>query len=108
MLPLHQQVTLETSGLMYDPFNSTSVFGSLPSIQTQETIANPLPKTADVSAIPQLSDDPYVTNKFITGSRTEPDWKNNRDRRTQVQGDNMTYLLLFGAVLAVALLVKIQ
>lgn len=108
MLPNHQQVTLETSGHMYDPFNSTSVFGNLPSIQTPEIVANPLPKTADVSALPQMSTDPYVTNQFIQGSRTQPDWKNNRDRKTVVSTDNTVYLLAFAAVLAVALLVKVQ
>lgn len=107
-LPLHQQVTLESSGLMYDPFNSTSIFGTLPSIQTPEIATNPLPKTADVSALPQFSHPSYVTSRFAQGAAAQPEWKNNRDRRTQLSGENSLYLVAFVAVLAVALFVNVQ
>lgn len=100
--------TLDSAGHTYNPFTTVDVFGAPPPVHMQESNKQQLFLGRDDSALPPLANPHFQNPGYLVGSNHPNAAAQQRSAAASQNGvrsaENMTHLLLFGAVLAIALI----
>jgi len=100
--------TLDSAGHTYNPFTTVDIFGTPPQVHNKETAQQQLFVGRDDSALPALANPHFQNPGYVTGSNQYDAAAANRlastSRNAMRTNDNTVYLVLFVAVIGLALM----